>query len=522
MAQGHCQTQPVLTDSPIATFFVEEIVQLSETLTNYIRACFAGIWIESHEHDDAITDIAAMCERENWSLATWDLDAGLNVPGSAASEEAASSDPIAALRSINGLASEDGAALLVLKNFHRLLGSPEIVQAVARQISLGKQNRTFLIVLAPVVQIPIELEKLFVVVSHDLPDRDQLERIARDIATESGELPEDQELNRVLDSASGLTRYEAEGAFSLSLVQHGRVAPEVIWNLKSQTLRKSGLLGLHRGEERFDQLGGLDSLKAFCRRALARSNKDSKHRPRGVLLLSPPGCGKSQFAKSLGNETGRPTLTLDIGSLMGSLVGQSEHNIRRALQIADAMAPAILFCDEIEKGLAGAGSSGQTDSGVTARVFGNLLTWLNDHTSDVFVVATCNDISRLPPEFARAERFDGVFFVDLPSREQRDAIWQIFIREFELDTDQERPDDELWTGAEIRACCRLSALLDVPLVQAAANIVPVASTSAESVDALRSWASGRCLSADRPGIFTSRAAARRRRRRAVQGNPLNN
>jgi len=497
-------------------------VQLTETLTNYVRACFTGIWIESHEHDDAIADIAKMCENKNWSLATWDLEAGLTVPGSTNPEESGSTDPIAALRSINGLASDDGAALLVLKNFHRLLGSPEIIQAVARQISLGKQNRTFLIVLAPVVQIPIELEKQFVVLSHDLPDRVQLEQIARDIATEEGELPDNKELERVLDSASGLTRYEAEGAFSLSLVQHGRVAPDVIWSLKSQTLRKSGLLGLHRGEERFDQLGGLDNLKAFCRRALARSNTKSKHRPRGVLLLSPPGCGKSQFAKSLGNETGRPTLTLDIGSLMGSLVGQSEQNIRHALKIADAMAPAILFCDEIEKGLAGAGGSGQSDSGVTARVFGNLLTWLNDHTSNVFVVATCNDISRLPPEFSRAERFDGVFFVDLPTREQRDAIWQIYINEFELDAEQQRPDDEHWTGAEIRACCRLSALLDVPLAQAASNIVPVASTSAESVDTLRTWASGRCLSADEPGIFKSRTTGRRRRRRAVHGNPLNN
>ena len=241
-----------------------------------------------------------------------------------------------------------------------------------------------------------------------------------------------------------------------------------------------------------------------------------------MLLLSPPGCGKSQFAKSLGNETGRPTLTLDIGSLMGSLVGQSEQNMRHALKIADAMAPAILFCDEIEKGLAGAGGSGQTDSGVTARVFGNLLTWLNDHTSDVFVVATCNDISRLPPEFSRAERFDGVFFVDLPTESQRNSIWELYIRHFELDPEQQRPQDESWTGAEIRSCCRLAALLDVPLTQAATNIVPVASTSSESVERLRTWASGRCLSADEPGVFTSQAPKGRRRRRSIHASPLNN
>jgi SpoVK/Ycf46/Vps4 family AAA+-type ATPase len=246
---------------------------------------------------------------------------------------------------------------------------------------------------------------------------------------------------------------------------------------------------------------------------------DPLKRPRGVLLLSPPGCGKSQFAKSLGNETGRPTLILDVGSLMGSLVGQSEERTRRALQIADAMAPCVLMCDEIEKALSGVAGSGQTDSGVSARMFGSLLTWLNDHTSDVFFVATCNDISKLPPEFSRAERFDGVFFVDLPSAPQRRAIWQIYLRMFDIDIDQQLPSDEGWTGAEIRSCCRLAALLDVPLMAAAQNVVPVSVTAAESVNRLRDWASGRCLSADTPGIYTRHGAASGRRRRKIPRDP---
>jgi SpoVK/Ycf46/Vps4 family AAA+-type ATPase len=220
------------------------------------------------------------------------------------------------------------------------------------------------------------------------------------------------------------------------------------------------------------------------------------------LLLSPPGCGKSQFAKALGNETGRPTVILDIGNLLGSLVGQSESNVRQALKLADAMSPCVLFCDEIEKGLAGASSSGQTDSGVTARVFGSLLTWLNDHESDVFFVGTCNDASKLPPEFARAERFDGVFFVDLPGREQKDGIWSIYARHYGLDLRQPRPDDSQWTGAEIKSCCRLAALLDVPLVQSAQNVVPVAVTAGDKIESLRQWASGRCLSADRAGVYS--------------------
>jgi SpoVK/Ycf46/Vps4 family AAA+-type ATPase len=212
-------------------------------------------------------------------------------------------------------------------------------------------------------------------------------------------------------------------------------------------LKKSGLLQLHRGRERFDNLGGLQSLKSFCLRAMRRQgHQNPLRRPRGVLLLGVPGTGKSAFSKALGAETGRPTLIMDIGALMGSLVGSTEANIRQALKIADAMAPCVLMVDEVEKALSGVANSGTTDSGVTARLFGTFLSWMNDHESDVFLITTCNDISKLPPEFSRAERFDGVWFLDLPGQEQRQAIWEIYLKVFELDRDQPRPRDDGWTG----------------------------------------------------------------------------
>jgi len=242
-------------------------------------------------------------------------------------------------------------------------------------------------------------------------------------------------------------------------------------------------------------------------------------RPRGVLLLGVPGTGKSAFCKALGNETNRPTLTLDIGALMGSLVGQTEANIRQALQITDAMAPCICFLDEIDKALSGVASSGSTDSGVSARLFGTFLTWLNDHQSDVFVVCTCNDITKLPPEFSRAERFDGIFFLDLPGTSQKGAIWKLYLDMFGLDTDQHKPKTKDWTGAEIRSCCRLAALLDVPLLEAAKNVVPVAVTAAESVSRLKSWASGRCLDADVPGIYNPTGMAAPKSRRRISRDP---
>ena len=459
---------------------------------------------------------AQLCQRESWRLATWDIAQGLKIPGqdAATTADAGGSDPLAAIQAVNALATPDSSALLVLVNFHRFLGSPEIVQALARQISQGKHNRAFVIILSPIVDIPTELEKLFVVVDHELPGREQLAEIARGIATEEAELPSGDDLTMVLDAAAGLTRFEAEGAFSLSLVRDGQLQPRSIWELKSQMLKKSGLLSLYHGHESFSDLGGLDNLKSFCTRAMRRQRDNNPlKRPRGVMLLSPPGCGKSQFAKTLGNETGRPTLILDVGALMGSLVGQTESNIRQALRIADAMAPCVLMVDEADKALSGVASSGQTDSGVSARLFGTFLTWLSDHESDVFVVTTANGIDKLPPEFARAERFDGVFFLDLPGATQKTRIWDIWLRAFELDPQQPKPKTEQWTGAEIRSCCRLAALLDVPLVEAAQNVVPVAVTASESVERLRDWASGRCLDADSPGIYQrpGKSATSRRR-----------
>jgi len=494
---------------------------LAQQLSEYIQACFTGIWIESHEHEDALAEIGRLCREEDWRLAVWNISAGLRLPGGTVEDDSSASDPLAAIRAINALASPDGTAILVLQNFHRFLQSAEIVQALLQQIVAGKQNRTFIVILSPVVQIPTELEKLLVVIEHELPSREQLAEIARGIATEEGELPEDAEMSAVLDAAAGLTRYETEGAFSLALVRHGALRPREIWELKSQVLKKSGLLSLHRDAEDFSGLGGLEALKSFCKRSLLQPSRDNPlKRPRGVLLLGVPGTGKSAFAKALGRETNRPTLILDIGALMGSLVGQTEQNIRQALRIADAMAPCILFADELEKALSGAAGSGQTDSGVSARLFGTLLSWMNDHTSDVYLIATCNDISKLPPEFARAERFDAVVFLDLPGREEKDVIWQMYLQLFGLAPQQRRPDDAQWTGAEIKACCRLAALLDVPLVAAAQNVVPVAVMAAESVERLRNWASGRCLDAAKPGIYQREAGTRRRRK--IRSDPSSN
>lgn len=490
---------------------------LADQLIDYVHAAFSGLFIHTSEPDEAEREIAELAQRHNWKLAVWDIANGVRFPGTNAHLDVGAGDPLAVLRALPTLATKDGTALLVLHNFHRFLGNPEVIQTTFSQLIAGKQQRTFVVILSPVVQIPVELEKLFVVLEHQLPDRDQLHHIARQLTSDSpSDLPSGLDMQRVLDAAAGLTRYEAEGAFALSITRHGKVQPDAIWELKAQTLRKNNLLTLHRGQERFDSLGGLANLKDFCLRAM-QPGKNVK--PRGVLLLGVAGTGKSAFAKALGNETGRPTLLLDIGALLGSLVGQTEQNVRLALRIGDAMAPCVLFVDEIEKALAGVGGNG--DSGVSTRMFGTLLTYLSDHISDVFFIGTCNDISKLPPEFSRAERFDGVFFLDLPTTAEKELIWAQYRKHFAIADSQVRPDDTDWTGAEVKSCCRLAALLDIPLTQAARNVVPVARTAAEQVERLRTWASGRCLSASAPGIYQKDGEAPRSGRRVQRGSNNN-
>jgi hypothetical protein len=279
---------------------------LAEQITEYVNAAFTGLWVQTHEPDEAEREIVEHRRKHHWTLAAWDVAAGLRQPcnRTAASQDQAAGDPLAALRSLPALAEKDGTAVLLLHNFHRFLNNPDVVQTVFAQLVAGKQQRTFLVVLAPIVQIPVELEKLFVVIEHALPDREQLHRIARELTSDSpGDLPEGEALVRVLDAAAGLTRYEAEGAFALSLTRHGAVRPEAVWELKAQALKKNNLLTLHRGEECFDGLGGLANLKDFCRRALRPGRPV---RARGVLLLGVPGSGKSAFRQGAGQRDGPP------------------------------------------------------------------------------------------------------------------------------------------------------------------------------------------------------------------------
>ena len=391
----------------------------------------------------------------------------------------------------------------VLYNFHKFLTSPEICARLLENAVKAEELGTTYIVLVPLgTRPPAELSQRFFPIVDSLPTFSQLLGLAKNVA-ESSKLPiSDQDCESAAKAASGLTLYEAANLFSLSLVTEKSYRFEKIMERKAESVASTGFMELYYSGPGFESLGGLDQLKQFCRKCLTNSNP--KALPRGVLLLGVPGAGKSAFCRALGVEVKRPVVVANMGALYGSLVGQTEQNVRKMLSFVDSIAPCILFIDEVEKALSGVQSSGKTDSGVSSRVFGAFLTWLNDHTTDVYTIVTSNDISKLPPEFSRAERFDALFFLDIPSEEERARIWEIYLKQYELDLLKIDPCvgfSKGWTGAEIKTCCRLACMLNIPLDRAASLVVPVAETMKENLANLRSWASGRCLSATKRGIY---------------------
>lgn len=496
-------------------------MQLADQLIEYVHAAFSGLWIVSSEPDEAEREIVKLARQESWKVAAWDIAGGMRFPLTSATSDTGGGDPLAALRALPALASRDSTALLVLHHFHKFLISPEVLQTLFTQLVQGKQQRTFTVVLAPTADIPLELQKLFIVLEHPLPDRSQLEAIARELATDSpDDLPERGELARVLDAAAGLTRYEAEGAFALSLARHNTLRPECVWQLKAQALAKSGLCSLYRGEGcTFDRLKGVDHVRRLTSLLL---RADCPVPPKGWLFVGPPNCGKTSVAKAIAADNQMPLILADLPSLKAKYVGESEGRVRRFIGLCEAMAPCCVLLDEVEDALAGATGENAGDSGVSRDQLSTILKWRSESKARVFLIATCNEPQGLlrvkQGALFRDGRFDGIVFFDLPDREAKDGMWRQYREAYEIPAAIPNPADEGWAPGNIEVCCQRAVQYQIPLAEAATYVRP---TPAEDVQRLREWASGRCLSASRPGMyrFAGRETSSSRR---VQRGPSNN
>jgi hypothetical protein len=497
---------------------------LTEQLTDYVNACFTGIYVQTFEPDEAEREMVQHAKQQNWKVAVWDLAQGLRLPSSpgAVRSDPGSGDPLAVLRALPGLAEPNGTALLLLHNFHRYLPTAEVMQTTFTALLSGKQQRTFLVVLSPVVQIPLELEKLFVVLHHELPRREQLERIARELTSDSpADLPGGEALDRVLDAAAGLTRYEAEGSFALSLARHGTIRPDVVTALKAQMLAKSGLCSLFQGESRsFEQLPGVEHLRHLSRQLL---RPDCPVPPKGWLFVGPPNIGKTTVAKAIAADNHMPLILADLPSLKAKFVGESEGRVRRFISLCEAMAPCCVLLDEVEDALAGAAAEQAGDSGVSRDQLSAILKWRSESRARVFLIATCNEAEALlrvkQGALFRDGRFDGIVFFDLPGRAAKDGMWQQYRGLYGLAGKEANPTDEGWAPGNIEVCCQRAVQYEIPLTEAARYVRP---TPAEDVERLREWADGRCLSATGPGIFRGSGSAGSRSSRRVHRGPSEN
>jgi SpoVK/Ycf46/Vps4 family AAA+-type ATPase len=414
--------------------------------------------------------------------------------------------------------------ILLLEDFHHYLTSLDHalinrLRAFAIGVATRKISGCSVVLSQPVSILPPELEKDIQVLEMPLPSVDDLKKIMQQAKQRYDIDDRDyQESPNLLEAALGLSTSEAQLAFSKAALEFKRLTDSEIPSIvkeKEQVIRKSGHLEYFHPKSTLDDIGGLDNLKSWLRRRREAFTPDAREfgleTPRGVLLLGLPGTGKSLAAKAVASAWQLPLLRLDMGKIYGGIVGQSEANMRSALQMAEALSPSILWVDEIEKGLSGMQSSGSTDGGTTARVLGSFLTWMQEKEKPVFVVATANHIAQLPPELLRKGRVDEIFFVDLPVQEDRREIISIHLKrrdrldDFSLDDLEELAlASKGFTGAELEEAVKEGMFLafdeghqlnKADILSAIEATTPLSQTMEEMISTTRKWAKGRAVAA---------------------------
>lgn len=504
----------------------------ANSVLEFIRARQPILLVETQEGNRVVNIIQSIASNTELkrprNVVLYTATKGLHKPN----ENGKPSSPAAAL---SEAMKATEPTLFVFFDLHHALGQqgrpaePEILRSildVAQEFKNGPVPHT-LIIVAPHVTLPADIEKEITVVDLPLPAEEEIAAVLDEIITANAASIEVdlslEDRKRLIQAAQGLTLGEAENAFARAIAIDKKLDAsdiQLVLDEKRQTIRKSGLLEFIPTSSTLDEVGGLENLKKWLEKRdgswLGEAQEWSIPAPKGVLITGVPGCGKSLTATCMAGVWGLPLLRMDVGSIFSGLVGSSEQNMRAALKLAEAVAPSILWIDEVEKGFGSA--SGGGDSGTSSRVFGTFLTWMQEKKSTVFVVATANKIDALPPEFLRKGRFDEIFFVDLPTFEERLPIWKLHLEnrlkgdskaagnlnidEATLETLAEK--SEGFSGAEIAqaviAGC-FDAFADrrplelTDLERSIRNTVPLSVTQAENISRIRDWAATRAVSA---------------------------
>jgi len=484
---------------------------MQEELSLLVKAQYPLIYLVTPEEERAEQAVAALAEGESQKrrVYVWTVTRGLieyGQPGGSTQHNTVS--PEAA---IEWVVRQREPGMYIFKDLHPFLDAPGTTRWLRDAIASFKGTDKTLVLMSPVQQVPIELEKDVVVLDFPMPTMGELDEVLsqqlerarnRRISTDVRE--------KLLKAALGLTRDEAEKVFRKAYVKSGQFTEaevDIIHTEKQQLIRRNGILEFIEEDETIDAIGGLEELKLWLRQRsnafTERAREYGLPQPQGMLILGVPGCGKSLLAKTTSRLWGLPLLRLDMGRVYdGSTVGRSEANLRNALRTAESISPVILFIDELDKAFSGSAGSADSDGGTSSRIFGSFLTWLQEKTQPVFVMATANRVERLPGEFLRKGRFDEIFFVDLPNTEERTAIFKIHLSKrrsdiSRFDVEQLAKVSDGFSGAEIEQAI-VAAMYDafaqdreftqLDIIAAMKATLPLSRTMTEQVTALRDWA----------------------------------
>ena len=439
-------------------------------------------------------------------------------------------EPVQALANMESMTLE---AVFILKDFHRHMDDPVVVRRLRDVGQKFSANRRTVIITAPELSIPPELTTLVEYFDLPLPDRDRLHDIIHETFTR---LSKTYSLKLQLDAPGveamaanlrGLTEEEAERATSQALVTRYALCPETITDVldaKKQLLRHSGMLEFIEASDNMAAVGGLENLKHWLQQRRGAWEDSAREfglePPRGMIVLGVQGCGKSLCARAVAGEWKLPLVKFDTSAVYDKYIGETEKRIRKVFQVAEGLAPCVLWIDELEKVFAGSGpDSASADAGVSSRLLASFLSWMQDKKSPVFVAATCNNVTVLPPELIRKGRFDELFFVDLPNQAERKQIFSIQLTKrkrnpSEFDLEKAAAAAKGYSGAEIDAAVQgalyaayseKKALTTQSLLDALAQTVPLSTTRAEEIAALRDWARTRAVPASARDAAEARA-----------------
>jgi SpoVK/Ycf46/Vps4 family AAA+-type ATPase len=471
-----------------------------------LRARYPLIYIPTYEEERVEALIKEEATNQgNRPVYTWDFVDGYQ--GNPNDQGFGRRNPLQALEFLEKIPA-NAPGVFVLRDYHRFLEDVAIARKLRNLARLLKSQPKNIVLLSPRVAIPDDLTEVLTVVEFPLPSATEIRAEVERLLLATGHSPSGKFLDDLVRSCQGLSMDRIRRVLSRAIATHGELLSEdveLVLEEKRQTIRQTQILDFIPATEQISDIGGLDNLKDWLLRRggafTERARQYGLPHPRGLLLVGIQGTGKSLTAKAIAHHWHLPLLRLDVGRLFAGLVGESESRTRQMIQVAEALAPCVLWIDEIDKAFSGLGSKG--DAGTTSRVFGTFITWLSEKNSPVFVVATANDIQALPPEMLRKGRFDEIFFVGLPTQEERKAIFNVHlsrlrahnIKSYDIDRlAYETPD---FSGAEIEQTLIEAMHIGFSqnrdfttddILEAASQIIPLARTATEQIQQLQEWA----------------------------------